>query len=145
MIPRRLAGSVAAALRRQPGVVLLGPRQVGKTTLALEVASSGPSLYLDLESPADRAKLAEPELFLAAHADELVILDELQRIPELFATLRGVIDRGRRDGAVAWRGTGERWQCAELPVVEGGDGFGGWDRGSYRGCGLGRKLVLPGQ
>lgn len=103
MIPRRLAGSVAAALRRQPGVVLLGPRQVGKTTLALEVASSGPSLYLDLESPADRAKLAEPELFLAAHADELVILDELQRIPELFATLRGVIDRGRRDGRRAGR------------------------------------------
>src|SRR6185437_8894336 len=65
---------------------------------ALEVAESRPSIYLDLESEADRAKLAEPELYLAQHADKLVILDEIQRTPELFQSLRGLIDTGRRRG-----------------------------------------------
>ncbi len=64
-------------------MALLGPRQAGKTTLALEVAGSRPSVYLDLESEADRAKLAEPELYLAQHADKLVILDEIERTPPL--------------------------------------------------------------
>ena len=89
-------------LSRNPVVGLLGPRQVGKTTLALEIGQERPSLYLDLESPADRAKLSEPELFLNRHEDKLVILDEIQRAPGLFQVLRGVIDRGRRRG----RGTG---------------------------------------
>ena len=87
-----------AAIGENPAVVLLGPRQVGKTTLALEVGATRPSLYLDLESVSDRAKLADPERYLAEHEDELVILDEVHRAPELFQSLRGLIDRGRRHG-----------------------------------------------
>jgi len=98
MIERRIRHLLDAALSRQAAVALIGPRQVGKTTLALELARSRPSLYLDLESPSDRRKLSEPELFLRAHADELVILDEIHRVPELFPVLRGLIDRGRAEG-----------------------------------------------
>ena len=98
MIERRSFQIVTDALARQPAVVLLGPRQVGKTTLALEIAAQRPSVYLDLEAPADQAKLADPELYLADHEDELVILDEVQRVPDLFQTLRGIIDAGRRRG-----------------------------------------------
>jgi predicted AAA+ superfamily ATPase len=79
-------------------VALLGPRQVGKTTLALALSRERPSIYLDLESAADRAKLAEPELYLPQHEDKLVILDEIQRVPQLFQSLRGLIDAGRRRG-----------------------------------------------
>jgi len=81
-----------------PAVALLGPRQVGKTTLALALARERSAIYLDLESEADRAKLAEPELYLAQHADKLVILDEVQRVPQLFRSLRGLIDVGRQRG-----------------------------------------------
>ncbi len=102
MIARRVAPEVAALLHHVPAVTLVGPRQAGKTTLALAIAESRPSTYLDLESPADRARLAEPALYLADHADELVILDEIHRAPGLFEALRGVIDQGRREG----RGTG---------------------------------------
>ena len=98
MIPRRLLPALTAALTEAPAVALLGPRQVGKTTLALEVAESRPAIYLDLESEVDRAKLAEPELYLSQHADKLVILDEVQRTPQLFQSLRGLIDAGRRRG-----------------------------------------------
>ncbi len=98
MLPRRLRSALAAALAESPAVALLGPRQAGKTTLALEVAKARPSIYLDLESEADRAKLAEPEQYLALHADKLVILDEVHRAPELFRSLRGLIDAGRRRG-----------------------------------------------
>lgn len=103
MISRRLAPSVAALLEQVPAVVLTGPRQVGKTTLALEVAASRDAVYLDLESEADQARLAEPELYLADHLDELVILDEIQRSPGIFEALRGNIDRGRREGRRAGR------------------------------------------
>lgn len=98
MIQRRIQQDLDLALGRQAAVALLGPRQVGKTTLAHEVAASRPSVYLDLENPTDRAKLAEPELFFARHQDELVILDEIHRVPDLFLVLRGVIDQGRREG-----------------------------------------------
>lgn len=98
MIPRRLLSPLTTALAESPAVALLGPRQVGKTTLALEVAGSSPSIYLDLESEVDRARLAEPELYLAEHADKLVILDEIHRTPQLFRSLRGLIDVGRRRG-----------------------------------------------
>ncbi|HEY1393263.1 MAG TPA: ATP-binding protein [Methylibium sp.] len=82
-----------------PAVAILGPRQVGKTTLALELVRDQPSaLYLDLESPADAAKLADPTAYFDAHADRLVVIDEVQRAPALFPALRGVIDRRRRAG-----------------------------------------------
>lgn len=98
MIKRIAQRTVTGLLRRHPVVGLLGPRQVGKTTLALEIAKDRPSVYLDLEAPADRAKLADPELFLKDQDGKLVILDEIQRMPELFPVLRGVIDRRRRTG-----------------------------------------------
>lgn len=98
MIERRVTAEVAGLLEHLPAVALVGPRQAGKTTLALTIAEGRPSVYLDLESAADRARLAEPELYFADHADELVILDEIHRAPGLFEALRGVIDDGRRTG-----------------------------------------------
>jgi predicted AAA+ superfamily ATPase len=98
MIPRRRLSEIEALLDHSPAVVLVGPRQAGKTTLAHEIAGARPSTYLDLESPADRARLAEPELYLGEHERELVVLDEVHRFPDLFQPLRGIIDRGRRRG-----------------------------------------------
>ncbi|AMS44893.1 ATPase (plasmid) [Aminobacter aminovorans] len=98
MIIRRITPEVLEMLDASPAVALLGPRQVGKTTLALEIGETRPSIYLDLESDADRAKLIEPELYLTRHEDKLVILDEVHRLPGLFQNLRGLIDRGRRAG-----------------------------------------------
>lgn len=98
MIKRRIFSTILDDLDHSPAIGLLGPRQVGKTTLALEIGKRRPSIYLDLESDSDLAKIAEPELYLADHANELVILDEIQRVPDLFRNLRGLIDRGRRTG-----------------------------------------------
>ena len=98
MIPRTARSKVEAALARQAAVALIGPRQVGKTTLAHEIAATRPSIYLDLEATADRDKLSDPVLFLGKHADKLVILDEIHRVPALFEALRGIIDTGRRTG-----------------------------------------------
>ena len=98
MIRRRAYSTIERALGRQAAVALIGARQVGKTTLALEIGRTRQALYLDLESQSDRVKLAEPELFLRQYEDRLVILDEIHRTPELFQTLRGVIDESRRRG-----------------------------------------------
>jgi Predicted ATPase (AAA+ superfamily) len=98
MIERKIGPEVAALLGQTPAVVLTGARQVGKTTLAHAIAAEREATYLDLESAADRARLAEPQLYFADHADELVILDEIQRAPGLFEELRGTIDEGRREG-----------------------------------------------
>jgi predicted AAA+ superfamily ATPase len=103
MLKRRLEGRIREDLKSQAAVALLGPRQVGKTTLAHALGDEAPSVYLDLEDPADRAKLAEPALYLETHKDKLVILDEIQNTPDLFATLRGLIDRERRRGRVTGR------------------------------------------
>ena len=102
-IARRSRAQLQSLLAEFPAVALLGPRQVGKTTLALEIAETVDSVYLDLESPADRARLADPELYLADHEERLVILDEVHRVPDLFQSLRGLIDRGRRTGRRAGR------------------------------------------
>jgi len=86
-------------LQQFPAVGLLGPRQVGKTTLAFAQKALYPdALYLDLELPSAQRQLDDPEAFLMAHAQQLVILDEVQRLPELFGILRGVIDQRRRMG-----------------------------------------------
>jgi len=98
MIERALKSAVAGMLRRHAAVGLLGPRQAGKTTLALEIAAGRSNVYLDLESESDRAKLADAGHYLGRHEDRLVILDEIQRAPGLFQTLRGLIDAGRRRG-----------------------------------------------
>lgn len=87
MIARFVFSSVLRGLEEAPAVCLLGPRQVGKTTLALAVAEQRRSIYLDLESEQDRAKLHDPEAYLAEHLDKLVILDELHRMPGLFPIL----------------------------------------------------------
>jgi predicted AAA+ superfamily ATPase len=97
-ITRHLAAQLAAELQHSPAVALLGPRQVGKTTLALAVSKGIPSIYLDLESERDRAKLEQAELYLTDHLDKLVILDEVHRAPGLFPVLRGLIDQARRNG-----------------------------------------------
>jgi len=98
MIARRIHREIEQLIAQYPAVALLGPRPVGKTTLAFALAEGRESIYLDLESDADRSKLQDPELYLSAHQDKLVILDEVQRIPHLFQNLRGLIDRGRREG-----------------------------------------------
>jgi hypothetical protein len=96
MINRRILPFVESALTRQAAVALIGPRQVGKTTLAFLIKEQRSCLYLDLENPADRQKLSEPTLLFAQYENELVILDEIHRVPDLFPVLRGIIDLGRR-------------------------------------------------
>jgi len=103
MIRRHIQQKLIEALDNAPAVALLGPRQAGKTTLALAIGETRGSLYLDLETASDRARLTDPESYLASHEDELVILDEVHRVPELFQSLRGLIDRGRRKGRTAGR------------------------------------------
>lgn len=98
MLGRRILNHLRKAMGRSPVVGLLGPRQVGKTTLALEIGRERPSVYLDLEDPDDRAKLADAKSYLQGHTDKLVILDEVHRTPEIYQTLRGLIDQGRRQG-----------------------------------------------
>lgn len=98
MLKRSQLTQLSAALTEAPAVAIIGPRQVGKTTLALQAAKHHSSLYLDLESVHDRSKLNQAELYLSAHQDKLVILDEVHRAPNLFPVLRGLIDRSRRKG-----------------------------------------------
>lgn len=99
MIRRRAEQRVLRGLSEAPAVALLGPRQVGKTTLARAIADQVPgSVYLDLEDRDHAARLAEPTLYLEQQAERLVILDEIQRMPGLFEALRGQIDRRRREG-----------------------------------------------
>ena len=100
MITRQYLSMLSQRLQESPAVVLLGPRQVGKTTLALQLADQWPggSTYLDLERPADRLRLDDADAFLRAQGRKLVILDEIHRMPGLFEVLRGIIDERRRTG-----------------------------------------------
>jgi predicted AAA+ superfamily ATPase len=103
IIPRQIQPQVSRLLEQFPAVAILGPRQVGKTTLATALAEAlgGQALYLDLELPSDRAKMTEPELYLTQHENRLVILDEIHRLPGIFQTLRSVIDQRRRKSRLA--------------------------------------------
>ncbi len=103
MIARVLKKKLIDALQHFPAVALLGPRQVGKTTLAFEISRNSDALYLDLESEEDRSKMAQPQLYLQDHQDKLLILDEVHRVPALFPVLRGLIDSGRRAGLTSGR------------------------------------------
>ncbi|MBX2893950.1 MAG: ATP-binding protein [Cyclobacteriaceae bacterium] len=99
-IKRESKSEVENLLDEFPAVGLLGPRQVGKTTLALAISSS-PHLkhvYIDLENPNDRAKLVNPTAYFEQHEGKLFVLDEIHRMPELFSVLRGVIDKRRSEG-----------------------------------------------
>lgn len=98
VIPRRAASEIIEHVDLFPAVAILGPRQVGKTTLAFEIGESRPSVYLDLELPEDRRILIDPVPYLEAQEGKLVILDEVQRAPDLFSALRSVIDQRRRAG-----------------------------------------------
>jgi hypothetical protein len=99
MIERQLQATIEHRLLQAPAMVLLGPRQVGKTTLARAIAAGRPqAMMLDLERESDRAALQQPELFFAAHRDRLLVLDEIQLMPGLFAALRPEIDADRRKG-----------------------------------------------
>ncbi len=100
MIGRHELQSLGESLGAFPAVAILGPRQAGKTTLAKQLAdqSSKPTTYLDLERDSDLSKLEEAELFLASQRGRLLILDEVQRRPQLFPLLRSEIDLRRRAG-----------------------------------------------
>ena len=100
MIARDALTTLSKRLHEAPAAVLLGPRQVGKTTLALELAENWESgaVYLDLERPADRLRLDDADGFLRGQGNKLVILDKIHRMPGLFEVLRGIIDQRRRDG-----------------------------------------------
>lgn len=98
MRTRILEPTLRKRLSTMPAVVLIGSRQVGKTTLARTIGSENGAIYLDLESPADRAKLNDPETYFMDRIGKLIILDEVHRAPELFPILRGMIDEARRRG-----------------------------------------------
>lgn len=98
MIPRRVEQQVLDRLAAVPAVVMVGTRQVGKTTLARKIAATRPSLYLDLERPADRRRLDDPDAYLRSQRGVLVVLDEVQRSPGIFEVLRGIIDERRLAG-----------------------------------------------
>jgi len=98
MIARNHLSRIEQALDIQAGVVLLGPRQVGKTTLAQDIAEARDAVYLDMERLADRQILEEPDLYLDEQVGRLVVIDEVQLTPDLFGALRGQIDRRRRTG-----------------------------------------------
>lgn len=94
MIHRELFNSLSQRLEQFPAVALLGPRQVGKTTLARMLGGDIDSIYLDLENPRDIEKLEDPLGYFLKHRGKLIILDEVQRLPGIFQVLRGVIDEG---------------------------------------------------
>ena len=105
LVPRLAQPRIEALLRQFPAVAVLGPRQSGKTTLAHALARKRGrgAIYLDLETPSDRARFADPEHYLSTVEGSLVILDEIHRLPGLFQVLRGLIDRGRAKGQRAGR------------------------------------------
>lgn len=98
MIERQLYSNIQNQLKKSAAVALLGPRQVGKTTLAHQLSDKLESIYIDLEDPRDIQKLGDPSYYFDQYADRLIIIDEVQRRPDLFPILRSQIDRNRRNG-----------------------------------------------
>ncbi|MFN0314681.1 MAG: ATP-binding protein [Burkholderiales bacterium] len=99
MFRRTATDQIRKALAWSPAVAILGPRQVGKTTLCREIAAEhAGAIYLDLDRPGERARLSDPVTYLSANRQHLVILDEVQNVPEIFSVLRGEIDDDRRPG-----------------------------------------------
>jgi len=101
MLTRLITDTLNKHITQIPAVALLGARQVGKTTLAKTITSGRNAIYLDLEAPEDLLKLSDPGSFFGAHNDKLIILDEIQRAPDLFKVLRGIIDQNRQQGRKA--------------------------------------------
>jgi uncharacterized protein len=100
MIIRRISKEIKESLTFFPVVAIIGPRQVGKTTLARQIIfdSKGPTLYLDLEKQSDLFKLNDAELFFSQHSEKLIVIDEVQNKKELYPLLRAVVDQTRRPG-----------------------------------------------
>jgi predicted AAA+ superfamily ATPase len=98
MIRRETLELVKARLARFDSVALIGPRQVGKTTLARAIVQewAAGAKYLDLENPMDRRLLDDPVAYFSAYSEQLIVLDEIHRVPEIFQILRGQIDERRR-------------------------------------------------
>jgi predicted AAA+ superfamily ATPase len=116
LIGRHLAGTVKRRLQNNPAVAILGPRQCGKTTLAGQIVKKfSQSVYLDLENPADLAKLSDPLAFFSLHNEDLVCLDEIQRAPELFSILRGIIDKRARNAQFLILGSAGRDLIRQSP------------------------------
>lgn len=108
-IERQLSSIVENRLNSNPVVALLGPRQCGKSTLVQKIIENVPkSVYLDLESPADLNKLNDLEAFFEVNKNRLVCLDEIQRKPEIFPVLRGIVDKNRRNGQIMILGSASR-------------------------------------
>jgi predicted AAA+ superfamily ATPase len=104
MIRRQLENTIVQGLANMPVVALVGPRQAGKTTLALQITKTAvdkPSAYLDLELDTDLSKLNDAESYLRRFENQLLIIDEVQRMPDLFRILRGLIDIRKRSGETA--------------------------------------------
>lgn len=97
-IKRQIQSSLEDFLSLFPVTGIIGPRQVGKTTLAKLVGSESDFLYIDLENPLERLKLSDPIFFLSQFEDRCVILDEVQFMPALFTSLRSVVDANRKPG-----------------------------------------------
>jgi len=98
-IPRLITEGIKQKLENIPAVLILGPRQCGKSTLAKAIISEmTDAIYLDLERPSDINKLTDPEAFFSLNANKLICLDEIQRTPDLFPVLRSVIDENKRNG-----------------------------------------------
>lgn len=97
MFDRRILSDIHDSLDFFPVVSIIGPRQVGKTTLAKQIISqiNKPTLYLDLEIQSDLFKLNDAELFLSQHASHLVVIDEVQFKKELYPLIRGLVDQHR--------------------------------------------------
>jgi predicted AAA+ superfamily ATPase len=99
MFTRIATQEIEESLLHQAAVAIIGPRQIGKTTLAIqEIGAKHDAVYLDLEDSNDRNRLANPKLYLENIGNRLVILDEIHRMPEIFQSLRGIIDNARREG-----------------------------------------------
>lgn len=152
MIPRSIEKYILQALQSVPVVALLGSRQTGKTTLAKVLSTAlteKKALYLDLELDSDRMALNQAELFLRSHENDLVIIDEIQRKPDLFPLLRALVDQNRIPGRFLILGSASpalvkhsseslagRIRLFEvppftLPELSGSDWYRLWLRGGY--------------
>ena len=108
-INRLISPIIKKRLSTNPAVALLGPRQCGKSTLAKQIIRNYPgSIYLDLENPSDLNKLKNPNLFFSSNAKNLICLDEIQRIPDLFSELRSILDKNNRNGQLLILGSASR-------------------------------------
>ncbi len=105
---RLLTETIMEYLLNFPVVAILGPRQCGKSTLAKEITSSMPSVFLDMEDDSDLQKITEPKLFFEANKNKLVCIDEIQLKPDLFPALRGIVDKNKKNGQILILGSASR-------------------------------------